>query len=70
MFDPAVLATLLIGLDHQQTETPRARRRPSPATPRRGRMGIRLALARGLRRAAGAIEPRPFTAVADEWGAR
>jgi hypothetical protein len=68
MLDPAVLATLLIGLDHHQTETPPARRRPSHAAPRPAHSGIRLALARGLRRAAGAMEPRTFVTVADEWG--
>jgi hypothetical protein len=64
MFDPAVMGTLLIGLDADQAETQTIRRRRSVAAPRREH-AIRLALARGLRRAAALLEPRTVGEVAN-----
>ena len=59
MFDQAAMGTLLIGLNAYQseseTETKRVRR--SVSTPR-GERSIRVALARGLRRAADQIQPQ------------
>ena len=57
MFDHAAMGTLLIGLDAYQHETPTKRVRRSTSAPRRER-SIRLALARGLRRAADQIQPQ------------
>jgi hypothetical protein len=56
MFDPAVMGTLLIGLDAVRAETDTDGRRRRSATPRRARVGIRVALARALRRAASLLE--------------
>ena len=58
MFDPAALGTLIIGLEAVRAETHDARPRPTPAAPRRA-LSIRWGLARGLRRAAAMLEPRP-----------
>jgi hypothetical protein len=64
MSDQGAMGTLLVGLDAVRREAERDRRpatvrrgadrdrRPSPATAPRARPGIRMALARGLRRAA------------------
>jgi len=57
MFDHAALGTLLIGLDAYRNETHTKRARRSVTAPRRER-SIRLALARGLRRAADQIHPQ------------
>ena len=57
MFDHAAMGTLLIGLDAYQNETHTKRARRSVETPRRER-SIRVALARGLRRAADQIQPQ------------
>lgn len=59
MFDPAVMGTLLIGLNAIQNETPSKPVRRSVAAPRRER-SIRTALARGLRRAADQLQPQTF----------
>ena len=65
MFDPAAIGTLLIGLDGDQAERQTKRRRFAVAGPRRDQ-AIRLALARGLRRTAEALEPRTIGELADQ----
>ena len=57
MFDHAAMGTLLIGLDAYQNETHTKRARRSITAPRRVR-SVRVALARGLRRAADQIQPQ------------
>ncbi len=57
MFDPAAMGTLVIGLNANQAQAQASRRRPSTAAPRRDHH-VRVALARALRRAAAALEPR------------
>jgi len=57
MFDPAAMGTLLIGLDAHQNETHTKRARGAVTAPRRER-SIRVAVARGLRRAADQIQPQ------------
>ena len=57
MFDHAAMGTLLIGLDAYQNETHTKRAPRSVTAPRRER-SIRVALARGLRRAADQIQPQ------------
>lgn len=56
MFDPAVMGTLLIGLNAERAEAELDRRRPSVAAPRRESVGIKVAVARGLRRAAALLD--------------
>lgn len=57
MFDPAAMGTLIIGLDDAvQAETRTDRRARSVTAPRR-EPSLRVALARGLRRAAALLEP-------------
>ena len=56
MFDPAAMGTLLIGLDGDRAETHNDGRRRQAAAPHHYDDGIRLALARGLRRAAARLE--------------
>lgn len=56
MFDPAVLGTLLIGLNAERAEAQGDRRRRPVTTPRRERARLRTAVARGLRRAAALLE--------------
>jgi hypothetical protein len=57
MLDPGALGTLLIWLDIDDQHATTRRRRSRPvAAPRREGTAIRLTLARGLRRAASAIE--------------
>ncbi len=67
MFDPAAMGTLLIGLDLDGAETRTGRPGRSVAARRRERP-IRVALARGLRRAASALEPRPVGELANQGG--
>jgi hypothetical protein len=55
MFDPAAMGTLLIGLDGDRA-THNHRRRQLVTAPRGHLIGIRLALAGGLRRAAERLE--------------
>ena len=58
--DPAALGTLRIGLDAIAAETrlePHQTRRPAT---RRRPAGLRLAVARALRRTADVLEPRVF----------
>ena len=57
MFDHAAMGTLLIGLDAHQNETHTKRARRAVTAPRRER-SIRVALARGLRRAADHVQPQ------------
>jgi hypothetical protein len=64
MFDPAAMGTLLIGLDAGQAESQTDRRRTSIGAPGRAH-SIRLALVRGLRRAATALEPQAVREVAN-----
>jgi hypothetical protein len=56
MFDPAAMGTLRIGLDADQDATARRDRRRATAATARRKHVIRFALARGLRRAAAALE--------------
>ena len=65
MFDPAAMATLLIGLDIEQSENRAQRRRRSIAAPRRG-LALRVRLARGLRWAASMLERPAALDVADQ----
>jgi hypothetical protein len=55
MFDPAAMGTLLNGLNADRPEAQHDRGRRAIA-PRRERVGIRTAFARGLRRAAALLE--------------
>ena len=55
MIDPGALGTLRIGLDAIDAESRTHRRRRSAAS-QRERAGVRVALARGLRRVASALE--------------
>jgi hypothetical protein len=57
MFDPAVMGTLLIGLDAINAES-QAPRRPRPIRASRRKSSIRAALAQSLRRVAALLEPR------------
>lgn len=56
MFDPAAMGTLLIGLNAERAETQHDRGRRAMTAPRHERVGMRMALARGLRRAAALLE--------------
>jgi hypothetical protein len=56
MFDPAAMGTLLIGLNAVRAETQNDRRRRSVVARHREHLGLRVALARGLRRAAALLE--------------
>jgi hypothetical protein len=56
MLDPGALGTLVIGLDIEQQTDPRRRRRSRAVAPPRRASSIRVALARGLRRAASYLE--------------
>jgi hypothetical protein len=56
MFDPAVMGTLLIGLDSVRDATRMDRPQRSVAQRRRAPVGIRVAIARALRRAAALLE--------------
>jgi hypothetical protein len=56
MFDPAVMGTLLIGLEAVRAEANGERPRRSVAGRRRRLIGLRLTLAHGLRRAAALLE--------------
>ena len=58
MFDPAAMGTLLIGFNAERAEAQGLRRRHPVAAPAPGRkpLGIRLTLARGLRRAAALLD--------------
>ena len=67
MFDPAAMGTLLIGLDPDQSKTGARGRTRSVDAPRRER-SVRVALARGLRRAASALEPRTVGELANQGG--
>ena len=66
MFDPAAMATLLIGLDlADQGEAQSDRQRLRVAARRREHAGIRVALARGLRRAASVLDRPTVSEVAN-----
>ncbi len=67
MFDPAAMGTLLIGLDLDGADGRPGRPGRSVAARRRDR-SVRVALARGLRRAASALEPRPVGELAHQPG--
>lgn len=67
MFDPAAMGTLLIGLDADQAESHTKRPPLAVAAPPR-QHAVRLSLARGLRRAAAALEPRTIGELADQGG--
>jgi len=56
MFDPAVLGTLLIGLNAERAAAQGDRRRRPVTAPRRDPVGMRVRLARGLRRAAALLD--------------
>lgn len=56
MFDPAVMGTLLIGLGAVRAEATDDRPRRSVAARRRRLVNLRVALARGLRRAAARLD--------------
>lgn len=56
MIDQGALGTLLIGLNAIRAETQNPRRRASVAVSRQEHAGIRVALARALRRAAELLE--------------
>ena len=56
MFDGAAMGTLLIGLNAERAETQNDRRRRSVVMRRSTRPGIRVAVASGLRRAAGLLD--------------
>jgi hypothetical protein len=56
MFDPAVLGTLLIGLNAERAKALPDQRRRMRAAPRRETIGARVALAHGLRRIAAALD--------------
>lgn len=67
MFDPAVIGTLLIGLNAVHAQDGQLRRehqRPSPEASRRGQRPFRVALAGALRRAAAALDASPVGEVA------
>ena len=59
MFDPAMLGTLRIGLDAIEANARLDQRRTPVVTSRGARVGVRVAVARVLRRVADALEPRP-----------
>jgi hypothetical protein len=64
MFDPAALGTLIIGLNAERTEAQSHRRRRQITAPRRT-LGLRIALANRLRRAAAALDRPPVHEVAN-----
>ncbi len=55
MLDPGAIGTLVVGLG-AVLEQENERRRPAAAQPRRRRAGVRVAIARGLRRAASMLD--------------
>lgn len=57
MFDPAVMGTLLIGLDAINAES-KTTRRPRPIRAPRRTTSVRAALAQSLRRVAALLEPQ------------
>jgi len=65
MFDPAAMGTLIIGLDPTSQERLSTHRRRSPAASRRHVPGLRVVLARGLRRAAEMLERPTLGEAAD-----
>ena len=68
MFDPGAMGTLLIGLNAERAEHETDRRRPFVAVARRDHVGIRVALAKGLRRAAELLERPIVRETADQAG--
>jgi hypothetical protein len=69
MFDPAVMGTLIIGLNAAEAESRYDdERRPRRAAQRREGAGVRVAVARTLRRIAAAVEPQRVGEVANELG--
>jgi hypothetical protein len=66
MFDPGAMGTLLIGLNAERAEAENDRRRLSVEAARRDRPGIRVALARGLRRAAEVLDRPAVREAADQ----
>ncbi len=56
MFDPGAMGTLIIGLNAERAETHNDRRSRRAATQRREQVGLRVGLARGLRRAAALLD--------------
>jgi hypothetical protein len=65
MFDPAAMGTLIIGLNAAREERPNRHRRRSITAVRRHVPGVRVALARGLRRAAEMLERPTLGEAAD-----
>jgi hypothetical protein len=56
MFDPGALGTLIIGLNANRAETRNDRRSRPVVAQRQGHPGLRVSLARGLRRAAALLD--------------
>jgi hypothetical protein len=61
VFDPAMMGTLLIGLDVIDPDRSRPHRRRPAVSPRPARIGVRLVVAGALRRAADVLERRPLS---------
>ena len=68
MFDPAVLGTLLIGLNAERAERETLGRRLSKRAGHRERPGMRVALANGLRRAAALLDRPTVRETAEQAG--
>jgi hypothetical protein len=66
MLDPAVWGTLLIGLGAERAKSQGHRRRRPVAAPVRRPLGIRMALARSLRRVAAVLEGPTVGEVANQ----
>ena len=66
MFDPAVMGTLLIGLDGDRVKARDHRRHPAVAVAHRERLGLRQGLANARRRAAAVLDRPTVGEVANQ----